>query len=112
MNTSSVSQSSPAKLVTIIKPSTGWRLIDWQELYNYRDLLRFLTWRSIKVLYAQSAFGIGWAVLHPLASMIVFTVVFGWFAKIDSNGVPYALFSLTALGPLGVFLQRAYRSQQ
>ncbi len=89
--------------ITIIQQTRGWRLINFGELYRYRDMLRFLTWRSIKVLYAQSAIGIGWAVLQPLASMLIFTVVFGWFAKIDSNGVPYSVFSLTALVPWAYF---------
>jgi len=89
--------------VQIIEPTPGWRAVDFKEIYRYRDMLRFLTWRSIKVLYAQSAIGIGWAVIQPLFSMIIFTVVFGWFAKIDSNGVPYSLFSLAALVPWTYF---------
>jgi lipopolysaccharide transport system permease protein len=90
-------------IVQIIEPNPGWKAIDFKELYRYRDMLRFLTWRSIKVLYAQSAIGIGWAVIQPLFSMLIFTVVFGWFAKIDSNGVPYSLFSLAALVPWTYF---------
>ena len=90
-------------IVQIIEPTPGWKAIDLKELYRYRDMLRFLTWRSIKVLYAQSAIGIGWAVIQPLFSMLIFTVVFGWFAKIDSNGVPYSLFSLAALVPWTYF---------
>jgi lipopolysaccharide transport system permease protein len=89
--------------VTIIAPSSGWRLVDLREVYQYRDLLYFLTFRSIKVLYAQSAIGIGWAVLQPLFSMLIFTVVFGRFAGIKSDGVPYSLFSLAALVPWTYF---------
>ena len=89
--------------LTVIEPTSGWRFVDFRELYQYRDMLWFLTWRSVKVLYAQSAIGIGWAVIQPLFSMIVFTIVFGWFAEIDSNGVPYAVFSLTALVPWTYF---------
>jgi lipopolysaccharide transport system permease protein len=89
--------------IVVIESKPGWRVIDFSELYNYRDMLRFLTWRSIKVLYAQSAIGIGWAVLQPLFSMIIFTVVFGWFAKMESEGVPYSLFSLAALVPWTYF---------
>jgi lipopolysaccharide transport system permease protein len=89
--------------VVVIEPSPGWRLVDFAELYNYRDMLRFLTWRSVKVLYAQSAIGIGWAILQPLFTMIIFTVVFGWFAKLDSHGVPFSVFSLTALVPWTYF---------
>ena len=93
----------PKAHVTVIEPRPGWHLIDFRELYRYRDLLYFLTFRSIRVLYAQSAIGIGWAVLQPLCSMIVFTVVFGLFAGIKSDGVPYAIFSFTALVPWSYF---------
>jgi len=95
--------SAENTIVQIIEPTPGWKAIDFKELYRYRDMLRFLTWRSIKVLYAQSAIGIGWAVIQPLFSMLIFTVVFGWFAKIDSDGVPYSLFSLAALVPWTYF---------
>ena len=90
-------------VTTIIEPRSGWRLIDWRELRDYRDLFLFLTWRNIKVLYAQSAIGIGWAVIQPLFSMILFTLVFGKLAKISSDGVPYAVFSFTALVPWTYF---------
>lgn len=103
----SLATDSPSDLpgahLTVIEPTSGWRLIDFRELYQYRDMLWFLTWRSVKVLYAQSAIGIGWAVIQPLFSMIIFTVVFGHFAQIDSNGVPYSVFSLTALVPWTYF---------
>ena len=95
---------SPESLVTtIIEPRSGWQLIDWRELRDYRDLFLFLTWRNIKVVYAQSAIGIGWAVIQPLFSMILFTLVFGKLAKISSDGVPYAVFSFTALVPWTYF---------
>lgn len=89
--------------IQVIEPTPGWRAVDFNELYRYRDLLRFLTLRSIKALYAQSAIGIGWAVIQPLFTMIIFTVVFGRFAKLDSHGVPYSLFSLAALVPWTYF---------
>ena len=98
-----VDDASPAAHVTVIEPTSGWRLVDLRELYRYRDLLYFLTFRSIKVMYAQSAIGIGWAVLQPLCSMLVFTVIFGRFAGIQSDGVPYAIFSFTALVPWTYF---------
>lgn len=87
----------------LIRKTSGWRLVDFGELYHYRDLLWFLTWRNIKVLYSQSVIGIGWAVLQPLFSMLVFTLVFGMFAKMNSDGVPYALFSFCALVPWSYF---------
>jgi len=89
--------------VTVIEPRRGLRFIDFAELRQYRDLFLFLTWRTIKVRYAQSAIGIGWAVIQPVFSMVVFTIVFGKLAKIDSEGVPYAVFSFTALVPWTYF---------
>lgn len=88
---------------TIIEARSNWRLVDWKELYNYRDLLRFLVWRELKVRYAQSAIGIGWAIIQPVFSMIIFTIIFGRLAKISSDGSPYALFSLAALVPWTYF---------
>ena len=87
----------------IIEPRKGLQLFDWKELVAYRDLFRFLIWRQIKVRYAQSAIGIGWAIIQPLFSMLVFTIIFGNLAKVDSDGAPYALFSLAALLPWTYF---------
>lgn len=100
---SHASELAVVRTVTVIEPSSGWRLIDWRELYAYRDLFRFLVWREVKVRYAQSAIGIGWAVIQPVFSMIVFTIVFGRLANISSDGAPYAVFSLTALVPWTYF---------
>lgn len=93
----------PQGRVTLIAAHSGWRLIDFRELYAYRDLLRFLVWREIKVRYAQSAVGIGWAVIQPAFSMLMFTVVFGKLAQVSSDGAPYALFSFVALVPWTYF---------
>jgi len=92
-----------AEMVTVIEPRSGWRLIDWKELGEYSDLFFFLTWRHIKVRYAQSAIGIGWAIVQPLFYMFVFTVVFGRLARIQSDGAPYAVFAFTALVPWTYF---------
>lgn len=78
-------------------------LIDWQELWQYRDLFFFLVWRDIKTRYAQSVLGVGWAIIQPVFSMIVFTIIFGNLARVDSEGVPYAIFSFTALVPWTFF---------
>jgi lipopolysaccharide transport system permease protein len=78
-------------------------LINWRELWQYKDLFLFLVWRDIKTRYAQSILGIGWAVIQPVFSMIVFTIVFGNLAKVNSEGVPYAIFSYTALVPWTFF---------
>jgi lipopolysaccharide transport system permease protein len=98
-----LSQAAADAPVTIIESSRGWRLVDWNELVQYRDLFRFLVWREIKVRYAQSAIGIGWAIIQPIFSMLIFTVVFGRLAGIESDGVPYALFSFAALVPWTYF---------
>jgi len=87
----------------VIQRRSGWQLVDWKELYQYRDLFQFLVWRGIKARYAQSVIGVGWAVIQPVFSMLVFTVVFGKLAKISSEGVPYALFSFAALVPWTYF---------
>jgi len=95
--------SKSQQKITVIEPKSGWQLIDWTELKEYRDMFYFLVWRDIKVRYAQSVLGVGWAVIQPVFSMIVFTIVFGNLAKIESDGVPYAIFSFTALVPWTFF---------
>jgi len=79
------------------------RLINLQELWQYRDLFWFLVKRDIKTRYAQSIMGVGWAIIQPVFSMIIFTVVFGNIAKINSEGIPYPIFSYTALVPWTYF---------
>jgi lipopolysaccharide transport system permease protein len=83
----------------IIEPVSGWQVINWRELRDYRDLFRFLIDRDVKVLYKQTVLGFGWAILRPLLSMIIFTIIFGDLAQVDSDGVPYAIFSYVALVP-------------
>lgn len=89
--------------VTYIRKQEGWRAINFRELIRYKDLLIFLTIRGIKAKYAQSILGVSWAVIQPLFSTLIFTVVFGRLAKIDSNGAPYFLFSFVALVPWTFF---------
>ena len=96
-------QVSDNVIVVHIRPSRGIRGLDLGELWRYRDLLYFLVWRDIKARHAQSVFGMGWAIIQPLLFMIVFSVVFGKLAKISSDGVPYAIFSYTALVPWTFF---------
>lgn len=88
----------------VIEPHTGWRGVDWKELREYRDLLIFMTLRNIKVRYAQSAIGVGWAVIQPVASMLVFTVIFGKLVGVKTDGeIPYSVFTFTALVPWTYF---------
>jgi lipopolysaccharide transport system permease protein len=91
------------KKITIIEPRTGWQVVDLRELREYRDLFIFWVWRNVKARYAQSVLGIGWAVIQPVFAMLVFTVVFGNLARLDSDGVPYPIFSFAALVPWTYF---------
>jgi lipopolysaccharide transport system permease protein len=81
----------------ILESRPGWRAIDFAELYSHRDLLLYWTWRNFKARHAQSALGIGWAVLQPVVSTLIFTVVFGIMVGIRSDGVPYPLFVLCGM---------------
>jgi lipopolysaccharide transport system permease protein len=85
--------------VTLIHARATGTVASFFELFQHLDLLRFLVRREIKVRYAQSAIGVGWAVLQPLFPMLIFTVVFGQLAKISSDGIPYAVFSFVGLVP-------------
>lgn len=89
--------------VTVIEPPKGWRMLDWRELWAYRELLWVLTMRDIKVRYKQTVLGAAWAVLRPFISMIIFSVVFGLMAKIPSDGYPYPIFVYAALLPWTFF---------
>ncbi|RED99548.1 ABC transporter permease [Marinoscillum furvescens] len=89
--------------VIVIEPDKGWKLISIRESVRYRDLLYFLTIRSIKAKYAQSVLGVGWAILQPLTQTLIFTVVFGNLAALSSDGVPYILFSFVAMVPWNYF---------
>jgi lipopolysaccharide transport system permease protein len=83
----------------VIEPTTGLGSLKAGELVRYRELLFFLTLRDIKVRYKQTALGVAWAILQPVLAMILFTVVFGHVAKIDTGGVPYPIFAYAALVP-------------
>jgi lipopolysaccharide transport system permease protein len=95
--------NSQAIPVFEIYPPTGWSFLDARELWAYRELIYFLTWRDIKVRYKQTAIGIAWAILQPLAMMTVFTLLFGKLAKMPSEGAPYPLFAYAALLPWQLF---------
>ncbi len=95
--------SDRPKTMTLNEPDRGPLAVNWRELFEYRDLFRYWVWRSIRARYAQSALGVGWAVIQPLFSTLVFTIIFGKLAKIGSDGVPYVIFSFTALVPWTFF---------
>ena len=89
--------------VTLIEPIKGWRMLDWRELWAYRELLWVLTARDIKVRYKQTVLGAGWAILRPFITMVIFSVVFGQLAKMPSDGYPYPVFVYAALLPWTFF---------
>lgn len=89
----------------VIQASRGVSHIDVAEIWKYRELLYFLTWRDIKVKYKQTLIGITWVLLQPLLSMVVFTILFGKLAHISSEGIPYPLFVLAGLVPWTYFSQ-------
>lgn len=86
-----------------IEPSRGLVSLRLSEFWAYRELLYFLIWRDIKVRYKQAALGIGWAVIQPVTTMIVFSIFFGKLGKISSDGIPYPVFSFAALVPWTLF---------
>lgn len=86
-----------------IEPSRGWVSLQLKELWAYRELLYFLIWRDVKVRYKQTALGVGWAIIQPVCTMIVFSVFFGRLGKIPSDGIPYPIFSFAALVPWTFF---------
>src|SRR5262245_29078502 len=89
--------------VTIIEPQSGWRLLDWKELWAYRELLYVLTVRDIKVRYKQTVLGFAWAIIQPVMLMIVFSIFFGRLANMPSDGHPYPIFVYAALLPWTFF---------
>lgn len=88
---------------TTVRPSSGWVAVRPGELWDYRELFYFLTWRDIKVRYKQTAFGAAWAVLQPFLTMVVFSLFFGSLAGISSGDVPYPVFAFAALVPWTFF---------
>lgn len=86
-----------------IEPSKGWRSLNLKELWQYRELLYFLTWRDIKVRYTQTVLGAAWAIIQPFFTMVVFSLFFGKLAKMPSDGIPYPLFAYAALVPWTFF---------
>ncbi|TLY18288.1 MAG: ABC transporter permease [Nitrospirae bacterium] len=87
----------------LIRPSHGWAPLRLKDLWDYRELLYFLIWRDIKVRYKQTVLGIAWVVIQPVFTMIVFSVFFGWLAKVPSDGLPYPIFAFCALLPWQLF---------
>jgi lipopolysaccharide transport system permease protein len=97
---------------TLIRPRYGWIGVDVRELWRSRELLYFLIWRDVKIRYKQTTLGVAWAVLQPLFTMAIFTVIFGRFAGIPSDGVPYAVFVFAGLIPWTFFANGVMQAGQ
>ncbi|MGE0882721.1 MAG: ABC transporter permease [Blastocatellales bacterium] len=93
----------PEKPLFSIRPSKGGSILYFSDLWAYRELFYFLTWRDVKVRYKQTVLGIAWAIIQPLFTMIVFSLFFGKLAGLQSEGVPYPLFALAGLLPWTYF---------
>ena len=99
----SESTSTEATEERVIRAHRGLAFVDFGELWRYRELFVFLAWRDILIRYKQTVIGVLWAVIQPVMTMLVFTVIFGKLAKLDSGGAPYPLLTLAALLPWQFF---------
>ncbi len=95
--------SDDRSLYRVIEPSQGWKALRWRELWAHRELLFFFVWRDLKVRYKQTALGAAWALVQPLAALLIFSLVLGRVVGVPSEGVPYPLFAYTALVPWTYF---------
>lgn len=87
----------PDEPLVVIEPNTGWGALDLRDLWAFRELLYFLTWRDVKVRYKQTELGVAWAIIQPLFTMLIFTLFFGRLAGVPSDNVPYPIFAFTGL---------------
>ena len=94
----------------VIEPSSGYVHVGWKELWAARELLYFLASRDLKTRYAQTAIGASWALMQPLPSTLIFTLVFSYLAKVPSDGLPYPLFAFAAILPWFLFARSLERS--
>jgi lipopolysaccharide transport system permease protein len=99
----SATEMTPGPSVTRIRPTQGWQLINFGELWRFRELIYFLTWRDVKVRYKQTLLGAAWAILQPLLMMVIFTIFFGRMAGVPTGGLPYPLFAYAGLLPWTFF---------
>lgn len=105
-----VTESTQTPQRTVIEPERGWTPLRLGELWDYRELLYFLAWRDVLVRYKQSSLGIAWAVIQPIVLMVIFSIVFGRFAGLPSDDIPYPLFTFAALLPWQLFSSGVQRS--
>ena len=99
-----------AQPTVVIEANRSWWELDLYELWKYRELLYTLSWRDIKTRYTQSLIGVGWVIINPLITIVILTIIFSYWVKIPSDGLPYPLFVYTALLPWGYFAKSLERS--
>jgi lipopolysaccharide transport system permease protein len=107
---STVASTSMTQPTVVIEAGRSWWKLDLRELWKFRELLYTLCWRDIKTRYTQSLIGVGWVVINPLVTVAILTLIFSYWAKIPSDGLPYPLFAYTALLPWGYFAKSLERS--
>jgi lipopolysaccharide transport system permease protein len=103
MDDPALNDQEPELKELVIRPTKGWVSLNLGDLWRYRELIVFLTWRDISVRYKQTVLGVAWAVLQPFLTMVVFSVVFGLLGNLPSDGLPYPIFTYTALLPWQLF---------
>lgn len=111
MTSSTNTPTDDLPVVHISAPS-GWAPLSLKELWAYREVVYFLAWRDVKARYKQTIFGASWAILQPLFTMLIFTVIFGGLAKLPSDGIPYPIFSFAALVPWTFFANSVTKASQ
>jgi lipopolysaccharide transport system permease protein len=95
--TATAASAARSRYVTVIRPATNWPRLDLGELWRFRDLLRIFIWRDLKVRYKQTAIGAVWAVFQPAFTALVYTLIFGYFARFPSGNLPYPIFAFSGL---------------
>ena len=96
--------------ITYLRPAKGLAALNLRDLWDYRELVYFLTWRDLKVRYKQTILGFTWVILQPVINMVVFTILFGQLLNVPTGGIPYPIFSFAALLPWGYFAGSLTRS--
>ena len=100
---SAQSDRMPLEPIVAIRAGRRWAGLDPWELWQYRDLFHFLMWRDVKIRYKQTFLGVTWAILQPLLTMAIFTLLFGRLARVPSDGQPYTIFVYAGLLPWNFF---------
>lgn len=97
VTTLTASAGLPREPLVVIEPNKSWSALDLKDLWAFRELLYFLTWRDVKVRYKQTELGIAWAIIQPLLTMLIFTLFFGRLAGVPSDNIPYPVFAYAGL---------------